>query len=166
MKSENENGIDMGEFDPSTVFAQLVRAVLWLQDAYVAKWVPAFWQGYNNAKLNWEARRIKVPYLPPRKRLYIPVDYENETVGKAEYGPELVVAPVPVAPWDALEPPSPPDGLVTFGPPIGGGYQGYLDGGSTVEPGHETVGPDGKRYVFHTSYNPMGVTMYWLLKGT
>lgn len=159
---ENGDLIDLGEFDPRSVFQLLVALCLWAEDAYVAKWVPAFEQGYANAMLNWKARKIRIDYLPPREKMYIPINYEHGTVGAAVYGPELVLDPVPPAPWDIPDPPPPPEGLVVFGPPIGGNYDGYLDGGSTVEKGHEAEGPDGRMYKFYIAYRPVGVTKYWL----
>ena len=154
------------QFTDEAVMRLQIAVGQYVAQGHMASKIKVFWQGYNNSKRNWDQKGIRFPYNPPARVQIVDADWNTLKVTLYP-GDELVVDPVPPAPWE-IEGPVPPDpGTVIFGPPAGV-KDCYLDGGSAVEKGHIATGPDGKSYRFHIIGTPghLNYLRIWVPVGT
>ena len=165
----NEDGFPDSPADPhhpDAVFLLHVQATIQGADKYNADQSGHYFQWLANAKENWRSKAIKIP-LPacyPALQRNVAVSWSERTI-TISYGPEKVVRPLPVMPWDEV-PVEPAEGEYSFGPPIsdyGDFARGFWDGGSNVEPGFIAL-HGGRQYRFHVIGQP-GTLIYrrmWL----
>lgn len=64
-----------------------------------------FWNGYNNSKTNWLQKGTKVSYASPRPLAKVLAKLEMpDPWVTISFGPELVIDPLPLDPWDVPTP--------------------------------------------------------------
>lgn len=140
------------QFTDEAVMRLQIAVGQYVAQGHAASKIKVFWQGYNNSKRNWLEKGVRVPYNPPARVQIVEADWDILKVTLYP-GVELVVVPIPVAPWDVPLPEAPPEGTVVFGP-LAGVRGCYLDGGSNVGNGYKAIGPDGREYRLHIISTP------------
>ena len=118
--------------------------------------VVKFQNDYAQAKLNWEMKGMKFPYDPPRLSASVEAKLTlPDPSVTIRFGPDLVLDPVPPAPWDVPKPvDSAPSGTVEF-IDIGAAPDLYAGGRTNVKVGTIVVHPEtGLRYMFVQTGRP------------
>lgn len=141
-----------------SMYQQQIRTA----DKLNADAVVKFQNDYAQAKLNWTMKGMRFPYDPPRLAASVEAKLTMPDPSVTiKFGPDLVVDPVPPAPWDAPPDPLPPPGSVWFHD-IGAGPDLYAGSGVGVKVGDVRVNPDNGIKYRQIQFGRPGTINYFL----